>query len=178
MSCLAVALGDSITYGYPYGPSCSWVELAARSTGRRLVNAGAPGDTSDDLVGRFDRDVVPHRPAYVIVLCGANDAYIGQGPEAFMANIDRLCALAEAAGIRPVLGLPLPVDGPEESLLALYRERLRSRPFPMVDFARPFLAQPSLLPDGLHPSVAGYQLMAQTLLTSGAIAGLTTPVPD
>ena len=33
----------------------------------RVVNAGYPGDTTRELLARFDRDVTPHSPDLVIL---------------------------------------------------------------------------------------------------------------
>ena len=35
-----VALGDSLTYGYPYSPGSSWVGLAAKELGITIYNRG------------------------------------------------------------------------------------------------------------------------------------------
>ena len=38
-----------------------------------VVNAGYPGDTTRELLARFDRDVAPHSPDLVILWAGVND---------------------------------------------------------------------------------------------------------
>ncbi len=71
-----VCLGDSITYGFPFGPEESWVALSAQALGLNMVNKGANGDTTRGMRRRFKRDVVSLNPAYVIIMGGANDAFM------------------------------------------------------------------------------------------------------
>ena len=63
-----VCLGDSITYGFPFGPEASWVELSAKALGLNMINMGANGDTTRAMRRRFKRDVTGLDPAYVIIM--------------------------------------------------------------------------------------------------------------
>jgi lysophospholipase L1-like esterase len=174
--CLLVALGDSITYGYPYGRRASWVAIAERACGKRLVNAGIPGDTTARLRKRFAPAVLAHAPRYVLVMGGTNDARAAILPRVVWANLDTICAAAWSHGIVPILGLPPPLAGPEESLLQEYRSILGAYDA-VVDFCSPFLdaqgrLREDVLRDGIHPTRAGYQIMARALLDSRAVPGL------
>ena len=70
-----VCLGDSLTYGFPYGPQASWVTYLSNAYGPGLCNAGVNGNTMEDMAARFDRDVLAKKPAMVVILGGTNDAY-------------------------------------------------------------------------------------------------------
>jgi len=176
-ACLLVALGDSITYGYPYGRRASWVAIAEETCGKRLVNAGVPGDTTARLLARFDADVPVHAPRYVLVLGGTNDARAGVLPREVWAHLAAICAAARGHGIVPVVGLPPPLAGPEESRLQEYRTGLGTWGQAVVDFRSPFLdaqgkVRAGLLRDGIHPTREGYRLMARALLDSRAVPEL------
>ena len=41
----------------------------------KVINAGMGGQRSEHLVPRFDKDVVQHKPAYVIIAIGINDVW-------------------------------------------------------------------------------------------------------
>lgn len=73
-----VCLGDSLTYGFPYGPGVSWVAYVSRICGLSLSNAGVNGNTMEDMAARFDRDVLAKKPATVVILGGSNDAFWGE----------------------------------------------------------------------------------------------------
>ena len=76
-----IAFGDSITQasGQPEGQK--WIDLVgarlrARFPGRDFVaiNAGVGGNTSREGLDRIRTDVLAHRPDYVLVQFGGNDA--------------------------------------------------------------------------------------------------------
>jgi lysophospholipase L1-like esterase len=65
-----LCLGDSITADWQ-----SWAQIIAKSLEPAVlvVNAGRSGDTTGDLVSRFNAAVAPFDPDGVIVLAGTND---------------------------------------------------------------------------------------------------------
>lgn len=174
-----VCLGDSITYGFPFGPESSWVRLNAKELGLNMINAGSNGDTTRAMRRRFKRDVTDLDPAYVIIMGGGNDAFMGRSQEEYEENIEEMVTTALDNGICPVLGLPAPVYlgefvpdeiGVAGSLLDGYREWAEKfaadKKLPVLDFYRPFLDQETgatILEnycDDVHPSLRGYRVLA------------------
>lgn len=49
-----VAIGDSITYGFPYLPCMSWVHIVGEELGFSIINKGVNGNTSSQMVERFE----------------------------------------------------------------------------------------------------------------------------
>ena len=77
-----VALGDSITAGWPGPPEQAWpARLEARlraaypAAAWRVVNAGAPGETAPMGYARFDRSVAAHAPDLTLIAFGLNDCH-------------------------------------------------------------------------------------------------------
>lgn len=68
-----VALGDSITYGQGIPVEDNFISLLSRRTRTLIVNAGVPGDTTEDALARLDRDVLSLKPNIVIIFLGGND---------------------------------------------------------------------------------------------------------
>jgi lysophospholipase L1-like esterase len=68
-----VAFGDSTT-----APRQGLMPYAARlaSLGLTVINAGVPGNNTDQARARLDKDVLAHHPAVVIVQFGLNDAAV------------------------------------------------------------------------------------------------------
>lgn len=169
-----VCLGDSLTYGYPYGPTYSWVSYAARESGLNLLNAGVNGDTILDMARRFQRDVLERKPRAVVILGGTNDAFCSE------ITLDQTVYYMEAMlreainnDIQPVIGLPLPVDDPLVSpkldrIWAAYRDFARRFKVLLIDFASPFIDPDTGNPDerlyidGVHPNKPGYEVMGKT----------------
>ncbi len=165
-----VAIGDSLTYGYPYPPEYSWVRIAGERLGVRMVNKGVCGETTGDMRRRFAVDVAALRPDYAIVSGGSNDAFLGLTAAEVADNIAAMAAAARTDGIKPLIGLPPPVDYPEETLLAEYRRLLKifaaENALPVLDFHAALVDKASgslrygLHTDGVHPNEDGYALMA------------------
>ncbi|MDD2553529.1 MAG: GDSL-type esterase/lipase family protein [Desulfotomaculaceae bacterium] len=175
-----VCLGDSITYGFPFGPEASWVELSAKALGLNMINMGANGDTTRAMRRRFKRDVTGLDPAYVIIMGGGNDAFMGYPLEKFEENVETMVAEAQDNGICPVIGLPAPVYlgsfvtdevGIAGCELDSYREWAEEfaadEELPVLDFFRPLLdpetgtAVSAYYCDDVHPSIKGYQVLAK-----------------
>jgi lysophospholipase L1-like esterase len=165
-----VALGDSITYGFPYLPDRSWVRLAADELGLQMINKGINGDTTWGMLERFSADVLAHRPSHVIIMGGANDAFERIAAEDVVDNIRQMVKAAIDNAIVPFLGLPTPCNFAEETLLAKYRQSLRqyvaTEGIDVIDFYSAMVnlvgsgIREGLHVDGIHPNEAGYQIMA------------------
>lgn len=166
-----ICLGDSITWGFPYGPEYSWVALSARALDFPIINRGINGDTALDLINRFGRDVLAHAPSHVMIMIGSNDASIGVTLKTFCEQITTLLSLAAEHEIIPLLGLPVPSgDKWLEYTLVKYRHWLRSKAvsgnIDLVDFSPAMQLIEGALDtkcysDGVHPSKAGYRAMAE-----------------
>lgn len=71
-----IAFGDSNTSGsylpkeFPDYPNHNWPNVAG------LVNKGVSGNTTDQAIKRFKKDVLDLHPAAVVIMLGLNDALI------------------------------------------------------------------------------------------------------
>jgi lysophospholipase L1-like esterase len=80
----------------------------------RVINAGVGGNKVQDLLDRFDTDVVPHKPDYVVINTGTNDAYNPASGVFFPNSVDffeytysQLLHKVMEIGARPIiLGVP------------------------------------------------------------------------
>src|SRR4030095_8470387 len=167
-----IAFGDSITYGYPFGNKYSWVELLSEKLGIKILNAGANGDALRNLQNRLLIDVVDQRPDYVLLMGGTNDVYQGSIPADMEERFKKILKVLKENKIKAVLGIPPPVTEKEmEERLAKFRRFVKKTAkdlnLPVINFYDPFFEakkkrpNPSLLEDGVHPSAAGYKLMAE-----------------
>ena len=166
-----VAIGDSITYGYPYEPALSWFNMAVTQLNIDYVNNGINGDTTDGMVARFDQHVLRYEPSHVIIMGGTNDAYAEITVDHVINNIRKMVEAAFQSNIIPLLGLPIPCnDLAEEQLLGQYREEMRQfaddSNIEVIDFHKGMVEKNGVNLkagfhcDGLHPNEAGYKIMA------------------
>lgn len=173
-----VALGDSLTYGYPYSPGSSWVALTAKELGVTIYNRGVNGETSLDMLERLERDVLSLQPDVVIILAGSNDALgireIIKWDQTQKA-LQQMAKRIEAIGAKVVFVLPPPADEPlTEARLQLQRKWLQEEApqqgWGLLDFYTPLVVEsglgikPNLTVDGLHPNKSGYEVLAQAAI--------------
>jgi hypothetical protein len=106
-----VALGDSLmaisdltTTQGRFGQSLA-VSIAVMSQGRLhlLKNAGTTGNTSAMVLARFDTDVTPYSPGYVITEVGTNDINTSVTLTTYLANIAAVDAKVKAIGAQHVI---------------------------------------------------------------------------
>ena len=194
-----MAFGDSLTVGYqsPTG-GLEWPEPTpytvfleekvshllsenAASDLRIVIhNRGISGELTEDMLSRFDRDVVVHRPDIVIILGGSNDLGWGVDPDTIASNLTEMYDTSLSFGINPVSCTVPSILGYDEGipprieLNRLIQEVSRRRGMVCVDlFAATGDSEGRLKEaysnDGLHLSTQGYQTMAEAIF-SGAVA--------
>jgi acyl-CoA thioesterase-1 len=171
---LVVFLGDSLTAGYGLEeaqafPALLGVELAAEGTPVRVVNAGISGDTSTGGLARLSW-VLKQKPDVLVVELGANDALRGQPVAVTEANLRKIIETAKNQGVAVLLAgmLAPPNYGPDytRDFAAIYPRLALEFEVPLVPFLLDGVAgRPELnLPDGLHPTAEGQNLVARNVL--------------
>ena len=162
-----VCLGDSITWGFPFGPDYSWTCLLEETLKAPIINKGINGNTTTEMNQRFDRDVIKHQPTHVIIMGGANDIVLAESHDRIIWNYREMVKKAQQAGINVIFGLPTPIDDDYyEKLLKKLRDWMIAfadeNKFKIIDFTAAFydehgrLRLELLLADGAHPASAGY----------------------
>jgi lysophospholipase L1-like esterase len=171
---VAVAtFGDSITHGgggVSYSPA-DWEYSYQHYLDFPTVNLGKSGDTSQTMVERFERDVLPFRPQYLLILAGTNSLRGGIPAQSVIADLKELKTKCLANDIRPVF-LTLPPINPDnikkvfdEATAPDWQEQMRLvndfiRTQEHIDVAWDMEAPGGLLPtglavDGLHLDIPG-----------------------
>src|SRR5262249_26185660 len=169
-----VALGDSLTAGLGVAADEAYpARLEARLaregyTYYRVVNAGVSGDTTAGGLRRVDW-VLRAKPEIVIVALGANDGLRAQSPRAMRENPPAIRRPPQAPGAPPLLaGMRLPPNyGAEytKEFQAVFPEVARSTGVTFMPFLLDGVAADPRLnqPDGIHPTAAGQQVIADRL---------------
>ncbi|WP_318254487.1 GDSL-type esterase/lipase family protein [Selenomonas sp. GACV-9] len=174
-------LGDSISHGgghYSYGPEdfeFSWLA----SLDFDVINLSESGDTVQMTLNRFDRDVVPFHPQYLLIMTGTNSLRAGEEPEVVIESLKEMQRRCRQHGIRPIL-LTLPAVNPD-NIQHVFKEETADdwydrfskvnafiRTQVHIDVAAAFDCPERVLPtvyalDGLHPDVMGKRLMGRAV---------------
>jgi lysophospholipase L1-like esterase len=171
---LVVFLGDSIT---------DYWRLPDYFPGKPYINRGIDGQTTPQMLVRFRQDVIALHPKVLVVLAGTNDIAGVTGRtsnEDIEANYASMAEMARAHRIRMVFASILPVynytHDAEESFALRPRDRILAlnkwlkhycakNGFVYLDYFSALVDERGMLKraladDGLHPTDAGYKIMA------------------
>lgn len=172
----AIFLGDSITD--------FWAEYRPEFfSSHNYLGRGIGAQTVEQMLTRFQRDVVDLHPKTVVILAGINDIAQNNGPmslENIAGCIQTMCESARANNIIPIVCSLLPCDkfywNPEaqpasdvialNELLKAYTRRER---IDYVDYHTHMALPDGSLPeafskDGCHPTVEGYARMEEIIV--------------
>lgn len=167
-----VFYGDSITDAWAKKPEEFF-------PGKPYVGRGISGQTTPQMLVRFQQDVVHLKPAVVVILAGTNDIAGNTGPstpEMMEDNFMSMLAIARANNIRVVVSSILPADHynwrpgvqPAEQIRAM-NTRLKAmcerEGLVYLDYHSAMAnakggLDPDLAVDGVHPTAKGYAVMA------------------
>ncbi|MEP6919018.1 MAG: SGNH/GDSL hydrolase family protein [Acidobacteriota bacterium] len=166
-----VFMGDSITDG--------WGRTSPFFPGKPYVNRGISGQTTPQMVVRFRQDVVALAPAAVVILAGTNDIAGNTGPstpEMIEDNFMSMVDIARENNIAVVLASILPASdypwkpgldpGPKIAALNKWMKAYAGkRHVVYLDYYSAMVngtlgLNPELAGDGVHPTPAGYAIMA------------------
>jgi lysophospholipase L1-like esterase len=187
-----LALGDSITDDSLSWASHlqSYLDAHRPHDDIEVVNAGITGNTTQEAIARIDR-LLAERPTWVIQLLGTNDARRHGGAQVRMQsiqetrrNLDLLARLVdEELGAQHICLTPPPVVAADADAWLPFREELitwreedlaeiadvvRAHRGVVVDVHAALADDPTdmLLPDGVHPTLAGQRRILEALLAT------------
>jgi len=167
-----VFMGNSITeYWNPY-----WTEFFP---GKPYINRGIAGQTTPQMLVRFQQDVIKLKPKVVVILAGINDITGMTGPttnEMIEDNLSSMVEIAQANGIQVILSTVLPCYSivgrpdlhPAERVLALnvwIKKFATEKGCIYLEYFSKLADENKGLKseftkDGVHPNKAGYDIMA------------------
>jgi lysophospholipase L1-like esterase len=166
-----VFLGDSITDGWGHG--------GAFFPGRPFVNRGISGQTTPEMLLRFQQDVIHLHPAAVVILGGTNDVAGNTGPstpEMIEDNYISMAVIARQSDIKVIFASILPAAAypwkpgmhPADEIRTLntwLQAYSQQHGYVYLDYYSSLAdaqggMRPGLSVDGVHPNTQGYAIMA------------------
>jgi lysophospholipase L1-like esterase len=172
-----VFLGDSILARFAHGPGAAvWRDTVAPYG---AVDFARGGSQTDNVLGDINQgELRGLAPSVIVLLIGTNNLGVGQSPAATAAGVAACLADIEAKqpGARILLLGLLPrgrsPDAPLRAGIAQTNGLLASQAdgsrVSYLDLGSLFLGPggvipPALMPDGIHPSALGYQVLSAAL---------------
>ena len=158
-----VAFGDSLTHGTGAGSDEAYPAVLAKLTGRTVINAGVPGDTTEGGLERLPGVLAEHRPRLVLLCLGGNDMLRKQSRSATENNLRLLVRTIRASGAEVVL-----ISVPEPKLFGgapdFYERIAEDMQLPLEeDIFNDVLKDNRLKSDPIHANAAGYRVVAERL---------------
>ena len=144
----------------------------------RMINRGIGGQTTPQMLLRFDQDVINAGPRFVLILAGTNDIAGNTGEITLYEirdNIAKMAQMAIESNIQVILCSVLPAfdypwrpgrhpDKKIPQLNELIRDLAQEKNIYYLDFFTAMSDQRNGLPrklasDGVHPTPEGYAIM-------------------
>ena len=164
-------LGDSISAGYGLKESENWVQLLENSLKRsgqelQIINSSISGDTTIGGLSRIESDLEEHKPNYVLVELGGNDALRGYPINKIKSNLLKIIEASGLAKANPIImQIRIPPNYGKNYVAAfesIYSEIAEERNIPILTFLleKVDLNKSLMQLDGIHTNQKAKQIIA------------------
>ena len=158
-----LAFGDSLTFGTGAGDSESYPAVLSKLIGRKVVNAGVPGEVSAAGLQRLPGLLDQEHPALLILCHGGNDLLGRQNHQLIADNLRSMLRMARERGVSVVL-VAVPASDLSLTPPKLYEELAKEFNIPLERKSLAnILSKSSLKSDHIHPNATGYRQLAESL---------------
>ncbi|MBR1872002.1 MAG: acylhydrolase [Bacteroidales bacterium] len=146
------------------------------------LGKGVGGNTTAQMIARFEKDVISFNPKVVVILAGANDIARNGGYVSFeevVANIMHMAEMSTAAGAKVAVISILPVDkfswnlslNPADDIRtvnSLLMQKCLERGYTWIDLYPALVTKAGgletwITPDAVHPYDKGYEMIEQVV---------------
>lgn len=162
-SAVILAFGDSLTFGTGARADKSYPAQLAQLTGKTVINAGVPGETSSEGLKRLPDLLVKHNPDLVILCHGGNDFLRKLDQNQLEANIEAMIDLIQQSGAQ-VLLLAVPKLSLLPQASPIYQTVAQKKKVALDnDIIAKVESTAELKSDPIHPNAIGYKKIAEQL---------------
>ncbi|HEC59234.1 MAG TPA: arylesterase [Methylophaga sp.] len=169
-----LVMGDSLSAAYNLRQEAGWVsllenKLSTANPDIKIVNASVSGETTQGGLSRFTQLLAEHKPDWIILELGANDALRGYPLKKTTSNLETMIEQAQKAKAKVLLiGNRIPQNYGKrytDMFFTLY-ENIANKynvaylPFMLENVA---LDKALMQDDGLHPNKEGQPLILQNI---------------
>lgn len=160
---IILAFGDGITFGTGAGEGESYPAVLAGLVGRKVVNAGVPGETTTAGLARLPGVLAEVRPQLVILCHGGEDMSQGLEADVLIANLKAMIKLISEAKAEVFL-IAVPPPATHLQPAAFYNQIARDMEASIEVYTlSSILSREETRSEGLHPNARGYAILAREL---------------
>lgn len=170
-----LVMGDSLSAAYNLRQQDGWVSLLENQLSQshpeiNVVNASVSGETTQGGLSRFNDLLATHKPNWVVLELGANDALRGYPLNQTTLNLEKMVEQAHEVNSTVLLiGNQIPQNYGKrytQMFFDLYKDiatkyNIAYLPFMLENVA---LNKELMQNDGLHPNKAGQPIVLQNIL--------------
>jgi len=168
-------MGDSLSAAYNLRQQDGWVSLLENQLSQshpeiNVINASVSGETTQGGLSRFSDLMTTHKPNWVVLELGANDALRGYPLNQTTLNLEKMIEQAQNANAEVLLvGNQIPQNYGKrytQMFFNLYKDvankyNVAYLPFMLENVA---LNKDLMQSDGLHPNKAGQPIVQKNIL--------------
>ena len=155
-----ICFGDSLTYGTGAARNKSYPSQLSAMTGKPVINAGIPGNTTADGLERLDTDVLAKSPRIVLITLGGNDLKNGVRQDAAFMNLKTIINAIQAKGGLVILG-GVKFLFLDKGYGEMYKRLAKETDIILIpDILSGLIGKDKYMSDPIHPNAAGYEIMA------------------
>jgi len=158
-----LAFGNSLTYGTGAERNKSYPAILENLSGKRIVNAGIPGELSAKGLQRLLEVLNEHEPELLLLCHGGNDLLRRYELAKTAINLKKMVLMARERGVSVVL-IGVPRLGFTLKTADFYNQIAEEMEMPFEDsILEEILSNRDLKSDTIHPNGEGYRLMAEAV---------------
>ncbi|ETI57920.1 arylesterase [Marinomonas profundimaris] len=168
-------MGDSLSAAYNLRQQDGWVSLLENQLSQShpdvsVINASVSGETTQGGLSRFSSLLATHKPKWVVLELGANDALRGYPLNQTTLNLEKMIEQAQQVGaVTLLIGNQIPQNYGKrytQMFFNLYKDiaskyNVAYMPFMLKGVA---LNKDLMQDDGLHPNKDGQPVVLQNIL--------------
>ncbi len=160
---IILAFGDSLTQGVGVKTENSYPKILSELSGRKVINSGVSGETTDIGVKRLPTELEKYNPGLLLLLEGGNDILRNRDHSQIKKNLNNMIMVAKNHGVQVVL-----IGVPEKKLFSssasIYRELAEEHDLVFEgELIGSLMRSPSMKSDSIHFNKSGYRKLAESI---------------
>jgi acyl-CoA thioesterase-1 len=159
-----LAFGDSLTYGTGASKETSYPQVLEEVTGFKVINAGIPGEESQQGLERIESTLEKTQPKLVLLCLGGNDLIRKKPSAQIKENLKKIIQVIQKKGAQVVL-IAVPAFSFSLQVPDFYQDLGKELKIPVeINLIADLERTPQYKSDYIHFNKEGYRALAEGLM--------------